>query len=81
MSRSRHPSSNDPERPNPDLGRPHVPIIGVGQLDGWNQVLEAFDQAVAHTRIHQGARFFQSGWIKLGTLLEQVANPLVVDGI
>lgn len=30
MSRSRHPSSNDPERPNPDLGRPHVPIIGVG---------------------------------------------------
>ena len=61
--------------------RHHVPIIGVGQFDGWNQVLEAFDQAVAHTRIHQGARFFQSSRIEFGTLLEQVANPLVVDGI
>jgi len=30
MSRSRQPSSNRPDRPNPDLGRPHVPIIGVG---------------------------------------------------
>lgn len=38
----------------------HVAVIGIGQLDLADQVLEAGDQGIADMRVHQTARTFQT---------------------
>jgi hypothetical protein len=62
-------------------GGHHMPVIGVRQLDGRDQMLEAGDQAVADVGVHQRPRPLQVFGLQVWPLLQNVTRPLVVDHV
>jgi hypothetical protein len=57
----------------------HMPVIWVRQIDGWDQMLKAGDQAVADVGVHQRPSPLQVSGFQVWPLLQDVALPLVVD--
>ena len=56
-------------------------IIWIGQMDVWNQVIEARDQAIAHVRVHQLASSLELFQPKIWSVCENIANPLIVNHV
>ncbi len=65
----------------PDGGGQHMPVIGIRQRQGLDQVFVAGYEAVAHRLVHQGSGPGQPLRRKLRIVLEDVAKPLVVDRV
>lgn len=58
----------------------NVSVVGVGQLDLADQILEAGDQGIADMRIHETACALQTLCSQIRSIAEKRSNPLLVDG-
>lgn len=60
-------------------GCENVAVVGVGQLDFADQILEAGDQGIADMRVHETAGTLQTLRSQIRSIAEERSNPLLVD--
>lgn len=61
--------------------RENVPIVWIGQIHGRDERLVPRDQRIEHGRVHRAPRSGQVVCLQVRPVLEQVSDPLLVDGV
>jgi len=70
---------HDHLRVGDDRSGQYVAIIRIRQIEAWNQVLVAGDEAVGHRLIHQAPGAFEQRTVQVRSLALNVTDPLGVD--
>ncbi|GAA4013130.1 hypothetical protein GCM10022631_26020 [Deinococcus rubellus] len=58
-----------------------MPVVWIRQAQGFDQRLVVSDEGVVHGLIHQGAGALEAGRVQVRAVRQQVANPLIVNGV